>query len=51
MYIMLYYTYAVYKCDVCINLKSAMLGLQDQHFNYITRSITLHKTSWMYKRF
>jgi len=50
MRIMLYYTYTVYKYDVCMNLKSAMLGPQNQNFNYITRSITLHKTSCTYIR-
>ena len=48
-YIMLYYTYTVFY--VCINVKSAFSGPQNQHFNYIMRSTTLHKICCIYIHF
>jgi hypothetical protein len=48
---MLYYTHNVYTYYVCIIVKSALSGSQNQHFNYTTRCITLHKTSRVYIHF
>jgi hypothetical protein len=46
---MLYFT--VYVCYICISMKSALSGPQNQLFNCIIHSVTLHKTSCIHIHF
>lgn len=54
-YIMLRFTrtYTVYigLCYACIILKSAFVGLENQHYNYTMRSVKLHKTPYVFTHF
>jgi hypothetical protein len=36
---------------MCVSVKSAFVGIQNQDFNYVIQSITLHKTSCTYNTF
>jgi hypothetical protein len=39
------YVHFAYIYNVCVRVKALLRGPQNQHFNYVTHSVTLHKTS------
>jgi len=36
---------------ICVSMKSAFVGIQNQDFNYVMHFITLHRTSCTYNTF